>query len=67
MCLEGVSAGRTPISVLMFVAGASMIDSVNPGDNVEVTGILRAEPPRVGGRRRLAHSVCNTCALLYLK
>ncbi|KAH3759569.1 DNA replication licensing factor, MCM4 [Pelomyxa schiedti] len=57
---EGVTAGRAPMSVLLFVFGSSMIDLVSPGEHVEVTGILRAEPPRLTAKMRTVNALCNT-------
>ncbi|KJE96480.1 minichromosome maintenance complex component 4 [Capsaspora owczarzaki ATCC 30864] len=48
---EMIPEGQTPYSVLMF-AYDDLVDSVQPGDRVEVTGIYRATPMRVNPRQR---------------
>jgi MCM OB domain/MCM P-loop domain len=43
---DEVPAGQTPASVVTF-AFDDVVDTVVPGDKVEITGILRAQPIRV--------------------
>jgi DNA replication licensing factor MCM4 len=43
---DEVPAGQTPASVITFCFD-DLVDSVQPGDKVEVTGVLRAQPVRV--------------------
>jgi DNA replication licensing factor MCM4 len=56
---DEVPAGQTPASVLSFCYD-DLVDSVQPGDKVEVTGVLRAQPVRVHHRMRKIKSVYRT-------
>ena len=41
-----MAAGQTPHTVILYVHG-ELVDAVQPGDRVSVTGIYRAVPMRV--------------------
>jgi DNA replication licensing factor MCM4 len=56
---DEVPAGQTPASVVTFCYD-DLVDSVQPGDKVEVTGVLRAQPVRVHPRIRKVKSVYRT-------
>lgn len=56
---DEVPAGQTPASVVTFCFD-DVVDSVQPGDKVEVTGVLRAQPVRVHPRIRKVKSVYKT-------
>lgn len=52
-------AGETPYTITLF-ARNDLVDSVQPGDRVEVTGIYRAVPLRVNPKTRNVKSVYKT-------
>jgi DNA replication licensing factor MCM4 len=56
---DQVPAGQMPASVVTFCFD-DLVDSVQPGDKVEVTGVLRAQPVRVHPRIRRVKSVYKT-------
>lgn len=56
---DEVPAGQTPASVVTFCFD-DLVDSVSPGDRVEVTGVLRAQPVRVHPRVSKVKSVYKT-------
>lgn len=56
---DKVPAGQTPASVLTFCFD-DLVDAVQPGDKVEVTGVLRAQPVRVHPRVTTLKSVYKT-------
>ena len=53
------SQGETP-HTLMVYAFDDMVDTVMPGDRVEITGVFRALPVRVNPRQRTLKSVYKT-------
>ncbi|XP_065582979.1 DNA replication licensing factor MCM4-like [Artemia franciscana] len=57
--LDDMPAGQTPHTVVLF-AHNDLVDSVQPGDRVTVTGIYRAVPLRVIPRMQLTKSVFKT-------
>ena len=56
---DEVPAGQTPASVVTFCFD-DLVDSVKPGDRVEVTGVLRAQPRRVNPKISKLKSVYKT-------
>jgi DNA replication licensing factor MCM4 len=52
-------AGQTPHAVTLFAFGR-MVDAVQPGDRVTVTGIYRAVPLRLNPRMRTVRAVYKT-------
>ena len=52
-------AGQTPHTVVLF-AHNDLVDKVQPGDRVTITGIYRATPLRVNPRMRNVKSVYKT-------
>lgn len=52
-------AGQTPHNVILY-AHNDLVDKVQPGDRVTVTGIYRATPMRVNPRQRNVKSVYRT-------
>eukprot|EP00978_Attheya_sp_CCMP212_P049191 scaffold630046_cov55-Attheya_sp.AAC.1 len=56
---DEVPAGETPASVVVF-AYDDLVDSVKPGDRVEITGIFRAQPRRVNPKITRVKSVYKT-------
>jgi DNA replication licensing factor MCM4 len=56
---DEMPAGETPCTTALFVRD-DLVDSVQPGDRVEVTGIYRAVPLRVNPRTRNFKSVYKT-------
>jgi DNA replication licensing factor MCM4 len=56
---DEVPAGQTPASVVTFCFD-DLVDSVNAGDKVEVTGVLRAQPVRVHPKISKVKSVYKT-------
>lgn len=56
---ESVPQGETPASISL-VLYEDMVDSMKPGDRVEITGIYRAMPVRVHPRMRSVRSVFRT-------
>jgi len=60
MCvIEDMPAGQTPHTIIMF-AHNDLVDAVQPGDRVTVTGIYRALPLRANPRQRNVLSVYKT-------
>ena len=53
---EVIPAGETPQTTHLLTSGSS-IDAVKPGDRVEVTGVYRAEPVKVGVAQRVVRSI----------
>jgi DNA replication licensing factor MCM4 len=53
---EEIPDGETPHTITVF-AFDDLVDSIKPGDRVEITGIFRAQPVRVNPRRRTLRSV----------
>ncbi|KII70004.1 DNA replication licensing factor mcm4-B [Thelohanellus kitauei] len=51
--------GQTPYNVLLF-AHADLVDQVQPGDRVTITGIYRVVPVKVNPRQRMIKSVYRT-------
>lgn len=56
---DDMPAGQTPHTVALF-AHNDLVDSVQPGDRVTVTGIYRAQPLQVNPRMRNLRSVYKT-------
>lgn len=56
---DDMPAGQTP-STIALIACADLVDRVNPGDRVVVTGIYRASTVRVIPRQRKIRSVMRT-------
>ncbi|XP_023234915.1 DNA replication licensing factor MCM4-like [Centruroides sculpturatus] len=56
---DDMPPGQTPHTVLLY-AHNDLVDSIQPGDRVTVTGIYRACPVRVDTRRRNVRSVYRT-------
>lgn len=56
---DDMPAGQTP-STIALIACADLVDRVNPGDRVDVTGIYRASTVRVLPRQRKIRSVLRT-------
>jgi DNA replicative helicase MCM subunit Mcm2 (Cdc46/Mcm family) len=56
---DEVPAGQTPASVVTFCFD-DLVDAVVPGDKVEITGILRAQPIRVHPRISKVKSIYKT-------
>jgi len=56
---EDMPAGQTPHTIIMF-AHNDLVDAVQPGDRVTVTGIYRAMPLRANPRQRNVLSVYKT-------
>ena len=56
---DQVPAGQTPASVTTFCFD-DLVDTCQPGDRVEVTGILRAQPVRVNPRMTKLKSIYKT-------
>lgn len=56
---ENVPDGQTPQTVIAF-AYDDLVDSVQPGDRVELTGIYRATPLRIVPRQRTVKAVFKT-------
>eukprot|EP00041_Stephanoeca_diplocostata_P025419 m.664642 g.664642 ORF g.664642 m.664642 type:complete len:842 (-) comp22746_c0_seq2:152-2677(-) len=56
---EQIPDGATPQTVLAFCYD-DIVDSVQPGDRVEVTGIYRATPLRLIARQRTVKSIYKT-------
>ena len=52
-------AGQTPHTIIVF-AHSDLVDKVQPGDRVTITGIYRATPLRVNPRMRNVKSVYKT-------
>lgn len=56
---DEVPEGETPYTVTLF-AFDDLVDTVRPGDRVEITGIFRAVPRRTNPRMRTVKSVFKT-------
>lgn len=56
---DDIPEGETPQAVTLL-AYDDLVDSVRPGDRVEVTGIFRAKTNRVNPKRRTVRSVYKT-------
>lgn len=56
---EKIPKGETP-ATFTLVMYDSLVDSVKPGDRVEITGMLRAVPVRVNPKNRTVRSVFRT-------
>lgn len=56
---DDMPAGQTPYTVVLF-AHNDLVDSVQPGDRVTVTGIYRAQPLQVNPRMRNIRAVYKT-------
>lgn len=56
---ESIPKGDTP-ATFTLVMYDTLVDSVKPGDRVEVTGILRATPVRINPKLRVVRSVFRT-------
>ncbi|CAF4446268.1 unnamed protein product [Adineta steineri] len=52
-------AGQTPVTVTV-VAHNDLVDAVQPGDRVQVTGIFRSVPVRMNPKTRNVRSVYRT-------
>lgn len=52
-------AGQTPHTMVVFAHG-DLVDKVQPGDRVTITGIYRATPLRINPRQRNVLSVYKT-------
>ena len=52
-------AGQTPHNVILY-AHNDLVDTVQPGDRVTVTGIYRATPMRVNPKQRNVKAVYKT-------
>ncbi|KAF0988553.1 hypothetical protein HZS_7512, partial [Henneguya salminicola] len=51
--------GQTPYNIMLF-AHSDLVDQVQPGDRITVTGIYRAVPVKVNPRQRVVRSVYKT-------
>ncbi|XP_054161735.1 DNA replication licensing factor mcm4-A-like [Oppia nitens] len=56
---DDMPAGQTPYTVLLY-ACADLVDKVQPGERITVTGIYRATPIRVHPNKRNVKSVYRT-------
>ncbi|XP_072389087.1 DNA replication licensing factor MCM4 [Diabrotica undecimpunctata] len=56
---DDMPAGQTPHTVVLF-AHNDLVDAVQPGDRVTVTGIYRAQPLQINPRQRNIRSVYKT-------
>ncbi|XP_973671.2 DNA replication licensing factor MCM4 [Tribolium castaneum] len=56
---DDMPAGQTPHTVVLF-AHNDLVDAVQPGDRVTVTGIYRAQPLQVNPRQRNLRAVYKT-------
>jgi len=56
---DDMPAGQTPHTVIMYAYG-ELVDTIQPGDRVTVTGIYRATPLRVNPRMRNVKAVYKT-------
>lgn len=56
---EDMPAGQTPHTMVVF-AHNDLVDQVQPGDRITVTGIYRATPMRANPRQRNVLSVYKT-------
>ena len=53
---EAIPAGETP-QTLHMLAFDSLVDCAKPGDRVEVTGVYRADPVKIGITQRVVKSI----------
>ncbi|KAL7712516.1 DNA replication licensing factor MCM4 [Entamoeba marina] len=53
---EAIPAGETP-QTLYLIAYDSLVDSAKPGDRIEVTGVYRADPVKIGNTQRTVRAV----------
>ncbi|EDR23055.1 DNA replication licensing factor MCM4, putative [Entamoeba dispar SAW760] len=53
---EAIPAGETP-QTLHLLAFDSLVDSAKPGDRIEVTGVYRADPVKIGVSQRTVRAV----------
>ena len=53
---DDMPPGQTPHTVIVY-AHDDLVDAVQPGDRVYVTGIYRAVPMRVNPKVRLKHNI----------
>ena len=58
-CAEDMPAGQTPQTIVVF-AHNDLVDKVQPGDRVTLTGIYRASPMRMNPRVRNVLAVYKT-------
>ena len=58
-CKDEMPAGETPCTIALYVRD-DLVDAIQPGDRVEVTGIYRAIPLRVNPKTRNVKSVYKT-------
>lgn len=56
---DDMASGQTPQNIVLY-AHNDMVDKVQPGDRVTVTGIYRANPIKVGGNSNVMKSVYKT-------
>lgn len=56
---DDMPAGQTPYTVLLYACG-DLVDAVQPGDRVTITGIYRATPVRVNPKQRSVKAVYRT-------
>merc|ERR1719495_618295 len=56
---EDMPAGETSHTVVLY-AHDDLVDTVNPGDRITITGIYRATPVRINPRQRSVKSVYRT-------
>ena len=59
MFSDDMPPGQTPHTVVLYAHG-DLVDSVNPGDRVTVTGVYRANPIQVNPRMRNVRAVYKT-------
>jgi len=57
--LEDTPVGETPYMATLFAHG-EMVNRVQPGDRISVTGIYRAAPFRLNPRMRTVRAVYKT-------
>ncbi len=56
---DEVPEGETPFTVSLF-AYDDLVDTVRPGDRIEITGIFKAHPHRINPRMRTVRAVYKT-------
>ena len=56
---DDMPEGETPATVTLF-AFDDLVDTVTPGDRIEITGVYRAVPKRSNAKRRACSSVYGT-------
>ena len=62
---DDMPPGQTPHTVIVY-AHDDLVDAVQPGDRVYVTGIYRAVPMRVNPKVRFKTQYCYCCSSRYL-